>query len=916
MSSRKVKPTISGGKGNQSPYLKADEPLKTAKASLEGPTTIPEDAVAFLDEKIDPDYEPKQEEIEEFARHLGMKLDEDEDTDLLWIAREGLKAVLPENWRACQMKESGEIYYCNVVTGSSSWDHPCEVYYRHLYRKQRAERTKKKKKTNRHQLKASARPNAATGPKTVKRSKMATTPNTTRAGKPASYVTSPPAPTVAAPAASRQKQKTSLAVRPSRIGQLGYVHSGSTQTQHQRTATAIMQAHEPQKSPTAGEVAISPMSAQFWTPEKLWSKENLEVARYDPTSGNHDVLLIDAEWLVKLDGPAPCRQQLPEDAAFVGSVNDDSVQVLAISYPWLTKGHPDPESWYLAIVQHFLCLLLGLENKGGHESRTSTVLQSSKRVAIFWDWLSLYQEPFLGGRSPEQMDTLERAYQHMAIWFVNPSRMVWRLTKLPPSPCLGHGSSPWQDRGWCVFEKALSELLTPSNRVLDLGLLVEDDGTLWEESDDIQRDGPSSLQQHFIKVIKKTRIKRRQFPVAPEIFNQTLENCSFAFPSDLKYAKLKYEESFREVISKSDSLNFSSSDFSGDSSGLLPTLGACKDRLQILDLSKNVKIDGTLDPLSLCENLKSLDLHSCSGLTASLTPLRNLTKLTKLNFGQCKKLCSELTPLQTLVNLESCSLAGCPNISGYLEPLRSLRKLTQLNLSGCLNLVGSLEPIRHLKQLTALNLASCANLFGSLESLQTLTDLKELNFSNLKDITGDLQALHRLSNLESLNISGLILLAGDLRPVQNLTNLRTANFSRCSNLVGEHQSLETLTKLGNLEELRLGNCRNLRGNLHPVQHLTSLKILDLGGCGNLTGTLQPLTNLTNLQVLNVSRCVHLSGDVNPLHSLVRLKELNLGGAKRLTGDLQAVLDLEVLVAGPYHTSDLIPAYPGSHVGQA
>ena len=59
-----------------------------------------------LNEDIDPDYEPTPEEIQEYAEWLGMKSPEDDD--LRWIAREGLKAPLPEHWKPCKTND-GEV---------------------------------------------------------------------------------------------------------------------------------------------------------------------------------------------------------------------------------------------------------------------------------------------------------------------------------------------------------------------------------------------------------------------------------------------------------------------------------------------------------------------------------------------------------------------------------------------------------------------------------------------------------------------------------------------------------------------------------------------------------------------------------------------------------------------------------------
>lgn len=53
-------------------------------------------------------------EIIGYAEFLGMDLKEDED--LLYIAEEGLKAPVPEPWKAYS-NEQEEIYYKHAVTG-------------------------------------------------------------------------------------------------------------------------------------------------------------------------------------------------------------------------------------------------------------------------------------------------------------------------------------------------------------------------------------------------------------------------------------------------------------------------------------------------------------------------------------------------------------------------------------------------------------------------------------------------------------------------------------------------------------------------------------------------------------------------------------------------------------------------------
>ena len=81
----------------------------------------------ILEEDIDENYEPTDAEIEEYAQWLGMISPDDDD--LRWIAREGLKAPLPEHWKPCKTSD-GEVYYFNFSTGESVWDHPCDEHYR------------------------------------------------------------------------------------------------------------------------------------------------------------------------------------------------------------------------------------------------------------------------------------------------------------------------------------------------------------------------------------------------------------------------------------------------------------------------------------------------------------------------------------------------------------------------------------------------------------------------------------------------------------------------------------------------------------------------------------------------------------------------------------------------------------------
>ncbi|XP_074783503.1 centrosomal protein of 164 kDa-like isoform X3 [Athene noctua] len=83
----------------------------------------------ILEERFDASYVPSEQEILEFAYEIG--IDPEKEPELLWLAREGIVAPLPPEWKPCQ-HVTGEIYYYNFTNGQSMWEHPCDEHYREL----------------------------------------------------------------------------------------------------------------------------------------------------------------------------------------------------------------------------------------------------------------------------------------------------------------------------------------------------------------------------------------------------------------------------------------------------------------------------------------------------------------------------------------------------------------------------------------------------------------------------------------------------------------------------------------------------------------------------------------------------------------------------------------------------------------
>ena len=87
------------------------------KTSDKGPQgghdKVPEEQTAVKNKYTD-------EELKEYARILG--INPEDEPGLMWIAKEGLNAPLPEEWKPCQ-NDQGDVYYFNFKTGEYSQGH-------------------------------------------------------------------------------------------------------------------------------------------------------------------------------------------------------------------------------------------------------------------------------------------------------------------------------------------------------------------------------------------------------------------------------------------------------------------------------------------------------------------------------------------------------------------------------------------------------------------------------------------------------------------------------------------------------------------------------------------------------------------------------------------------------------------------
>ena len=72
----------------------------------------------MLDQQQQPDH-PQEQEIEDYAKFLGMDPNSSVDRDLMYIAKQGLMEPVPEPWEA-QRDANDMILYYNTETGEAT----------------------------------------------------------------------------------------------------------------------------------------------------------------------------------------------------------------------------------------------------------------------------------------------------------------------------------------------------------------------------------------------------------------------------------------------------------------------------------------------------------------------------------------------------------------------------------------------------------------------------------------------------------------------------------------------------------------------------------------------------------------------------------------------------------------------------
>uniref|UniRef100_A0A0D3KKN8 Uncharacterized protein n=1 Tax=Emiliania huxleyi (strain CCMP1516) TaxID=280463 RepID=A0A0D3KKN8_EMIH1 len=208
--------------------------------------------------------------------------------------------------------------------------------------------------------------------------------------------------------------------------------------------------------------------------------------------------------------------------------------VAALSYPWLTKDHPDPLGANLTRVARALKALL-TDNNG-----------MITRLGVFWDFGSLHQHPDPPNgvlRTEEQNALFKQGLGCLGTLYSHKHTWVLRLTSFPDGhkaeeQAEGTNVAKYFHRGWCFTEQCWAGLTKAGYLSLDLGKM----------RDGVKYDCDSLIDDC-------TQAGGRRPPLLPSAFAAELEKKSFTNGKDDKpLVKRLYEAAFNEQFGKATAL--------------------------------------------------------------------------------------------------------------------------------------------------------------------------------------------------------------------------------------------------------------------------------------------------------------------------------------------------------------------------
>jgi len=601
------------------------------------------------------------------------------------------------------------------------------------------------------------------------------------------------------------------------------------------------------------------------------------------------------EWFESNARPMPRRQDLPAKAFLnVGAMSaaeKEKLEIIAVSASWTSERHADPARYHLAtlaeLARRFRDSSPADEDEGEQVGRGAS---DGRPVGVFWDWVSLVQEP----RSPQESTLYAQAMENIGQWYVNSTVTKWFLASMPKE----QPSWPASSIGWRCFEREAACLATPHQQLLWISDEIRSELLLQSSSrpefvDDFRASRGDVLQlgRSYANLTSTAKAVRRP-PLSIDDFNAEIEKCHFESPSDReKFAKPQYAQAFHACVTDAAEHEFANMGFSTeDMVKFLQMLEANVEQLKVLRLPGNSRHEVSLNDLVALATRKSRGFQelACAGnlrmggTVMSIVALGRTLRVLNLSKTQVT---GNLQDLYGATLLSELNLSAA-QVEGDIRHLSALPKLSKLDLHTS-KVSGDIVVLSGLGHLEEVYLHWTA-VSGDVSGLGTSRRLMKVYLNDTR-VVGTLQGVSQLPSLQEVDLSstqvgGDVAHLGSLRGLTKLrlwwtqvygdvgwfaahTELRELDLFK-TQVQGDIGYLKMLRKLTKLDL----DLTNVGGNVVSLVTLKSLRTLSLQST-EVVGDVEDIATLPELTELDV-RFTQVGGDAT---SLMCLKNLQLAG---------------------------------------
>mmetsp|Transcript_48391 Transcript_48391/g.80282 ORF Transcript_48391/g.80282 Transcript_48391/m.80282 type:complete len:1153 (+) Transcript_48391:74-3532(+) len=303
------------------------------------------------------------------------------------------------------------------------------------------------------------------------------------------------------------------------------------------------------------------------------------------------VRLVKGSWLCKLGSNdiLQCRQDLPEDAFYDGPLDGEGIFLVMISYRWLSRAHPDPDGFHMRTLRAILT---------GFGKRADVA-----EIAVMIDFCSLYQNTETSQRTPQQESLFREGLRMMNVLYGHQATVVWALSRTPQNA----GIAPYDNSGWCTFERQVSSVLKDSAMLIDFGLVP---------SEKLDSDQAFDYWSEISKPPLST--SQRSPPLSTGGFDMLLSTKAFTNGNeDHEMVVRLYALFLKQGLYKAEQLAFRNFGWDDDDLEVFCEVLAECSSLRSLLLGQNTFGDKHMSLLtvSLPKSLTQLNLGGCTRLT-------------------------------------------------------------------------------------------------------------------------------------------------------------------------------------------------------------------------------------------------------------------------------------------------------------